>query len=140
LQTEIDIPNPTGLLRPGMYVTSTIAIERRNVFTVPSDAISFQGGQNYFLFFEGKDGKPVRTQILVGLSANDQTELLRKRIPNSGPDDWAEFDGTERIFSGNLDALNAASQAGASGSPPTSAQAPPAPASGSGGTTGTAGL
>jgi HlyD family secretion protein len=140
LQTEIDIPNPTGLLRPGMYVTSTIAIERKNIFIVPSDAISFQGGQNYFLFFEGKDGKPVRTQVLVGLSADDQTEVLRKRVPHSGPDDWAEFDGTERIFSGNLDALNAASAAGASGSSPTPAQPSPPPASGSGGTTGTAGL
>jgi HlyD family secretion protein len=143
LQTEIDIPNPTGLLRPGMYVTSTIAIDRHNVFILPSDAISFQGGQNYFLYFEGKDGKPVRTQILVGLSTDDQTEVLRKRVPNSGPDDWSEFDGTERIFSGNLDALKAAT-APDSSSPDTSAPAQPAPpptsASGSGVKTGPAGL
>ena len=51
LQTEIDIPNDDGHLRPGWYVTVTIAIDRKQAWTLPSDAIGFQGGQNYFVYF-----------------------------------------------------------------------------------------
>ena len=43
LQTEIDIPNTDGHLHPGWYVTVTIAIDRKQVWTLPSNAIGFGG-------------------------------------------------------------------------------------------------
>jgi RND family efflux transporter MFP subunit len=42
LLTEIDVPNPTGLLRPGMYCTVELDIPRKTPsFTVPADAVIF---------------------------------------------------------------------------------------------------
>ena len=44
LQTEIDIDNADGHLHPGWYVTVTIEIDRKQIWTLPSDAIGFQEG------------------------------------------------------------------------------------------------
>ena len=45
LLTEIDVPNPDGVLRPGMYCTVELHIPRRTPSViVPSDAIVFNGG------------------------------------------------------------------------------------------------
>jgi RND family efflux transporter MFP subunit len=42
LLTEIDVPNPDGLLRPGMYCTVELHIPRKTPsLTVPADAIVF---------------------------------------------------------------------------------------------------
>ena len=105
LQAEIDIPNPRGFLRPGMYVTVTIAIERKDAFTLPSNAIGYGGAQNYFVFLQ-VDGKPVKTPVLIGPSDDSRTEVLRKRNPDGPADAWVEFDGGERVLVGSLDALN----------------------------------
>ena len=59
LQTEVDIPNSEGYLRPGWYVTVTIAVERKQVWALPSSAIAYQGGQHYDVYVD-VGGKPVR--------------------------------------------------------------------------------
>ena len=44
LRTEIDVPNPQGILRPGMYATATILLEqRKDVLTIPVTAIVREG-------------------------------------------------------------------------------------------------
>jgi RND family efflux transporter MFP subunit len=106
LQTEIDIANTEGHLHPGWYVTVTIVIERKQVWSIPSDAVSFQGGQNYAVYLD-QDGKPVRTPVIVGASDDVYTEVLRKYSPIANTVDWPEFDGSERLFAGNLDVLEA---------------------------------
>ncbi len=108
LQTEIDIPNPDGHLHPGWYVTVTIAIDRKQVWTLPSNAIAFSGGQNYFVYLQ-VDGKPVRTPVIIGASDDTRTEILKKYTANANTNDWPNFDGTEKVYAGNLDTL-AASQ------------------------------
>jgi HlyD family secretion protein len=104
LQAEIDIPNADGHLRPGWYVTVNITINRTNVWTLPSNAIGLQGGQNYYLYLQ-VDGKPVRTPVLIGPSDDLYTEVLRRRIPGSQADEWVPFDGSEHVYIGGLDAL-----------------------------------
>jgi multidrug efflux pump subunit AcrA (membrane-fusion protein) len=112
LQTEIDVPNKDGPLHPGWYVTVTIVIERKQVWTVPSDAVSFQGGQNYSVYID-QGGKPIRTPVIVGTADDMYTEVLRKAppTPNSNTYIWPMFDGSERIFAGNLDVLEAEASA-----------------------------
>jgi RND family efflux transporter MFP subunit len=119
LQTEIDVSNSDGHLRPGWYVTVTIAINRKQVWTVPSNAISFQGQQNYFVYLQ-IDGKPVRTQVIIGPSDDTHTEILKKYVPGA-PDnpplantnDWPTFNGTEQVLVGNLDILGQSQAASA---------------------------
>ena len=105
LQTEIDIPNDDGHLHPGWYVTVTIAIDRKQVWTLPPDAISFQGQQNYYVYLE-IDGKPVRTPVIIGISDDMGTEVLRKFAPGANTNAWPTFDGSERVMAGNLDIIS----------------------------------
>ncbi len=116
LQTEIDIPNADGHLHPGWYVTVTIAVDRKQVWTLPFDAIGFQGQQNYYVYLE-IDGKPVRTPVIIGTSDDTHTEVLKKSAPGSNTNNWPEFDGTERVLAGNLEII-------AQGQPVTAKQAP----------------
>jgi multidrug efflux pump subunit AcrA (membrane-fusion protein) len=113
LQTEIDIPNSDGHLHPGWYVTVTIAVDRKQVWTLPSNAIGFQGQQNYYVYLQ-VDGKPVRTPIIIGGSDDRHTEILKKYVLKSPNDPdyantnaWPAFDGTEEVLAGNLDVLDA---------------------------------
>jgi HlyD family secretion protein len=107
LQTEIDLPNSDGHLHPGWYVTVTITIDRKQVWTVPSNAIGLQGPENNFVYFQ-VDGKPVRTPVIIGPSDDTRTEIIKKFVPNANTNDWPTFDGTENILVGNMDALAAA--------------------------------
>jgi multidrug efflux pump subunit AcrA (membrane-fusion protein) len=116
LQTEIDLPNSDGHLHPGWYVTVSITVDRKQVWALPSNAIGFQGGQNYFVYFD-VNGKPVRTPVLVGPSDDTHTEVLKKYVANTNTNDWPEFDGTEKIMVGNMDTL-AATAAQTSGATP----------------------
>jgi len=50
LQTEIDIPNSDGHLRPGWYVTVTIAIDRKQVWTLPSMQLDSRGSRTTSIF------------------------------------------------------------------------------------------
>jgi multidrug efflux pump subunit AcrA (membrane-fusion protein) len=104
LQTEIDVANGEGYLHPGWYVTVTIAIQRKGVWALPSNAISYQGGQNYYVYMD-VNGKPVRTQVIIGASDDLYTEVLRKYGTNPNTVDWPTIEGTERIFVGNFDVL-----------------------------------
>jgi HlyD family secretion protein len=112
LQTEIDIPNTDGHLHPGWYVTVTIDVDRKQVWTLPSNAIAYGGLQNFFVYFE-VNGKPVRTQVIVGPSDDTRTEVMRKFKANTSTNEWPQWDGTERFFVGNMDALAASALAGA---------------------------
>ena len=125
LQVEIDIPNPTSFLRPGMYVNVSIAIDRKQVLAVPSNAIAFEGQHNYFVYFE-EGGKSVRTPVLIGPSDDAYTEILRKRPLGSEADAWVPLDGKERIVIGSFDAMASASP-GAKGAATTTG-APSTPA------------
>jgi RND family efflux transporter MFP subunit len=106
LQTEVDISNADGHLHPGWYATVTIAIDRKNVWALPSNAIGIQGTEHYYVFLE-VNGKPVRTQVIIGASDDRYTELLRKAAPGKNTYEWPMFDGTERVLAGNLDVIAA---------------------------------
>jgi multidrug efflux pump subunit AcrA (membrane-fusion protein) len=103
LLTEIDIPNSEGHLRPGWYVTVAITIERKHVWTLPSNAIGFLGQQN-FIYLQVA-GKPVRTQIIIGPSDDTYTQVMRKYSTNFDTNSWPTFDGSEEVLAGNLDVL-----------------------------------
>ncbi len=113
LQTEIDIPNSDGHLRPGWYVTVAITVDRKQVWTLPSSAIGFQGQQNYV--YLQLDGKTVRTPVIIGPSDDTHTQVLRRYSPLFDTNVWPLFDGTENVLAGNLDILAEEQPAAAEG-------------------------
>jgi hypothetical protein len=54
-------------------------------------------------------GKPVRTPVIIGPSDDTHTEVLKKFSTASSTNDWPEFDGTERVMTGNHEILAASS-------------------------------
>lgn len=70
LRTEIDVPNPNGRLRPGMYAMAEIEVARRaDALSLPKSAILKQGTESFCLSIsaENKIAKlPIKTGIVAG--------------------------------------------------------------------------
>ena len=74
LRTELDLPNPNGSLRPGMYATAHIVLqERPNAYVLPLTAIVRDGKQAFCWVAQG--GRAVRTPIVVGLHVGNEVEV-----------------------------------------------------------------
>jgi HlyD family secretion protein len=75
LLTEIDLPNPDGTLRPGLYAYATIVVEEhKNALTVPSTAVVKDGAKSFCMAVSGD--RAHRKEIKVGLSDGKRTEVL----------------------------------------------------------------
>ncbi|ODU00269.1 MAG: hypothetical protein ABS79_03675 [Planctomycetes bacterium SCN 63-9] len=75
LRTEIDLPNPEGLLRPGLYAYATIiADQHQNVLTVPATAVVMEVGKTFCVIVE--NGRARRKEIRLGLSDGKRTEVV----------------------------------------------------------------
>lgn len=99
LRAEIDLPNPDGKLRPGMYVNARIAIEQSIVLTLPAAATLTQDGQSYCFCLE--DGRAMRTALQTGRRAGPWVEVLKKqkRRGTSGTEaEWLELTGKEKVL------------------------------------------
>jgi len=74
LRTEIDLLNPNGVLRPGMYAKVDIILdERRDVITLPTTAIVREGNATYCCCVES--GKIERRPIELGLRSGGEVEV-----------------------------------------------------------------
>ena len=74
LHTELDLTNPKGLLRPGMYATAHILLqERPGVYVLPPSAIVRDGGHAFC--WTVHDGRAVRTPITPGLQVGNDVEI-----------------------------------------------------------------
>jgi RND family efflux transporter MFP subunit len=75
LRAEIDVPNPDGLLRPGMYATVTIRLdERPDVITLPVSAIVREGGNAFCWCVDS--ARIDRRQIQLGLRSGAEIEVI----------------------------------------------------------------
>ena len=74
IRVEIDIPNPGGKLRPGLYAYSTVIVEEhKDVLTIPTTAIVPDHDEAFCVTVV--DGKAVRKRIGTGLSDGTRTEV-----------------------------------------------------------------
>jgi RND family efflux transporter MFP subunit len=76
MHTEVDVPNPTGVLMPGMYAESTLTLARkRDVIAVPQQAVNIEG-QNRTVWVIGPAGKAENRTVSIGLETPDYVEVL----------------------------------------------------------------
>jgi RND family efflux transporter MFP subunit len=74
LYTEVDIPNPDGQLRPGMYAQVTIELaEHENACTVPQAAVVEQDGRTWCFIVDA--GKAERKAVTIGLASGGEVEI-----------------------------------------------------------------
>ncbi len=76
MRTEIDLPNPTGRLRMGMYGTVSILLEPPTDFlTIPSKALhQLEAGAG--VVFLAKDGRAHKTRIRIGRDNGVLVEVI----------------------------------------------------------------
>jgi len=75
IRVEIDVPNPHGVMRPGMYATATIKLaERENALVVPAAAIVRDASGTACMAVE--DGKIVRRPVELGLRSGSEIEIV----------------------------------------------------------------
>ena len=74
LHTEVDVPNPDGVLRPGMYAEVAIELAHSKApCIVPASAVVVQ--QNKTWCFVAEDGKAVRKPVTVGVKSATEAEI-----------------------------------------------------------------
>jgi RND family efflux transporter MFP subunit len=98
LRTEIDLPNPEGKLRPGMYAYVTFRADVPSQFTLPAAAVVTQGDQSCCFCVE--NGKAIRIPVKVGARDGQLVQVLKKRngpAKGSEPGVWEDFTGKEEV-------------------------------------------
>lgn len=91
LRAEIDLKNPGGKLRPGMYVTATINIVRPKTLTLPTGAVLSEGGENFCYMVES--GKARRTPLRLGVRSGAEVEVLSKKTAAG----WQPLAGADQV-------------------------------------------
>ena len=81
LRTEIDLPNPDGTLRPGLYAyASIVSEEHKGVLTLPASAVFSAGGKSYCVAVQG--GVARRKEIKTGLGDGKRVEVVSGLAPD----------------------------------------------------------
>lgn len=76
MRTEIDIPNRIGELRPGMYGSVKLTLERReNAVTIPASALVTEGGKSFVSIVV--DSKARRVEVKTGFDDGIRVEIVK---------------------------------------------------------------
>jgi HlyD family secretion protein len=108
LRAEVDVPNPDGLLRPGMYAYATLTDEE-TALTLPRSAVVTEGEitSGYRTYcWQVEDGKVRRLAVELGPGDRERVAVLRKQPRPGGQ--WEPFSGAEAIVRGDLSGLKEA--------------------------------
>jgi HlyD family secretion protein len=108
LRAEVDLPNPGGQLRPGMYAYADVIIDRPGVRVLPLAALVYKGDQTFCWRYE--KGKAVRTEIQTGVSDSEWIEINKQRTPDPRGGRpvkrrWTPINGSEQVILGDLSLL-----------------------------------
>ncbi len=105
LRTEIDLPNPHGKLRPGMYAHARIAVEHPETWTLPAAALVAHDGRDYCFIVD--NGQAKRVAVRVGSREGDSVEILKmqRAAARPGEETWDDLKGSEQVITSNPRAL-----------------------------------
>jgi RND family efflux transporter MFP subunit len=98
LRTEIDFPNPDGMLRPGMYCHSLIDVEHANTWEIPASAVLVRDESTFC--YEVRGGKTHRLPLRLGLRDGKFVEVLKIQLRPKTPGDpptWINPTGQESV-------------------------------------------
>jgi Cu(I)/Ag(I) efflux system membrane fusion protein len=118
IKARVELANPDGRLVPGMFTTvSFTPASRKNVLTVPSEAIIQTGKRSVVIVAQG-DGRFLPTDVETGLDSGGRTEIrtglaLGQKVVVSGQflvDSEASLRGTRMSESDTQSAEQAPSQ------------------------------
>jgi HlyD family secretion protein len=102
LRAEIDVKNPSGRLRPGMYAYSVITVTHANVLALPVAAVVTLGEQTFC--YRVEDGKALRTPIKVGFRDAEWVEILKRQMPGK-EGMWEDFTENMKVVASGVSSL-----------------------------------
>ncbi|MGP8246381.1 MAG: efflux RND transporter periplasmic adaptor subunit [Bryobacteraceae bacterium] len=80
MHTEVDVPNPTRALMPGMYAEATLTLEGKNdALAVPLSALSIASGASAgqgTVFLVDADNRLRERTVQIGLQTSNDAEVL----------------------------------------------------------------
>ena len=79
-QVKIVIPNSKELLRPGMYVTTTIGLGKANTIVAPYQAVEKLVGANDRYVFLNENGVAKRVTVTLGQRFDQDIEIIAPEI------------------------------------------------------------
>ena len=80
---KVKIPNGNDMLRPGMYVNSTLFLGQEEVIVVPYQAVlKLQGADNRYVYVNN-NGVAKYVAVTLGQRFDDQVEIISDEI-NAG--------------------------------------------------------
>ncbi len=79
-QVKIVIPNNSELLRPGMYVTTTLGLGHDNVIAVPYQSVEKLVGANDRYVFIVENGRAKRIPVTLGQRFDQDIEIIAPEI------------------------------------------------------------
>ena len=79
-QVKIVIPNGKNLLRPGMYVTTTIGLGKANAIVAPYQAVEKLVGANDRYVFINDNGVARRVSVTLGQRFDQEIEIIAPEI------------------------------------------------------------
>jgi RND family efflux transporter MFP subunit len=76
MHTEVDVPNPGGVLMPGLYAEATLALDRKSrALAVPLQALNHEGEQST-VYLVGQDGRIEDRRVTLGIETANDAEVL----------------------------------------------------------------
>ncbi len=88
------LPNTTGRLKPGMFMTVDLQRTRDNVLLIPEQALAPRGGRQFV--FVVSDGKALEKEVALGVRAPGLVEVTRGLAAG----DEVIIEGTQKVRSG----------------------------------------
>ena len=94
---KVKIPNGNDMLRPGMYVNSTLFLGQEEVIVVPYQAVlKLQGSDNRYVYINN-GGVAKYVSVELGQRFDDQVEIISDEIK---PNDELVVTGQARLVDG----------------------------------------
>ena len=87
---KVVVPNGKNLLRPGMYVTSTIGLGKVKAIVAPYQAVEKLVGANDRYVFVNDNGRAKRVAVELGQRFDQDVELISPEL----------VDGVEMVTTG----------------------------------------
>ena len=87
--------NPEEVLKPGMFCTATVVIEKKeDALMVPEEAVVSRGEKHFLYLVE--EGKAIMTQVTLGIFSEGKVEI----IAGVHPGDRVVVAGLQKLSSG----------------------------------------
>jgi len=79
-QCKVQVPNANGLLRPGMYVNTTLGLGEEDAIVVPYQSVEKLVGANDRYVFLNNNGHAQRVPVTLGQRFDEDVEIIAPEI------------------------------------------------------------